>query len=332
LDSVLSAGISINMYMFHGGTTRGFMNGANYKDGTPFEPQVSSYDYDAPLDEAGNATDKFMQFRQVIAKHLPAGQTLPDVPAKKPTISIPAIHFNQSKLVFDIATTSKANPTPLSFESLQQDYGFVLYRTNINNQQTGVSQTIKINGLRDYALVYINGKAVGKLDRRLNEDSLAVTLPNGRVVLDILVENLGRINFGKYLLQNTKGIIGDVTLNGKALMNWNMFLLPFNKVDQLKWNASMPKTAGQPVVKKATFNLSAVGDTYFDMSQWGKGMVWINGHNLGRYWQVGPQQTLYVPVEWLKKGSNEVIILELLKPEQNELIGIDHAILDKVNK
>jgi beta-galactosidase len=193
-----------------------------------------------------------------------------------------------------------------------------------------LSGILKINGVRDYALIYINGKPTGKLDRRLKEDSLNLNIPSGKVTLDILVENLGRINFGKYLLQNTKGITGDVTLANKKLLNWQMFSLPFNKVETMKTNLTASKIGGQPMLKKATFNLSAVGDTYFDMTNWGKGMIWINGHNLGRYWNVGPQQTMYVPVEWLKKGSNEVTILELLKPEQNELIGIDHAILDKV--
>ncbi len=327
LDSVLGAGISINMYMFHGGTTRGFMNGANYKDGTPFEPQVSSYDYDAPLDEAGNATDKFMQFRKIIAKHLPVGETLPEVPAKKMAINIPAIKFTQAESIFNLLPSAKSNAIPQTFESLHQDYGFVLYRTELSNQQSG---TLKINGLRDYALIFINGKQVGKLDRRLKQDSLIIQLPSGKATLDVLVENLGRINFGKYLLQNNKGITGEVTLSGKNLLNWQMFSLPFNKVEQIKFPSAVAKTSGQPTIKKATFNLSAVGDTYFDMSNWGKGMVWINGHNLGRYWNVGPQQTLYVPVEWLKKGANEVIVLELLKPEQNELTGIDHPILDKV--
>jgi beta-galactosidase len=326
LDSVLAAGISINMYMFHGGTTRGFMNGANYKDGTPYEPQISSYDYDAPLDEAGNATEKFMKFREIIQRHLPAGKRLPDVPKAKPTIAITSVNFTQANSIFDVLPAPKSNATPLTFEELNQAYGFVLYRTTLNNSTSGL---LKIKELRDFAIIFINGKRVGVLDRRLKQDSLQVDVPKGKVTLDILVENLGRINFGKYLLQNKKGITETVLLSGKEIRDWKMYSLPFDNISAIKFkNDKVNVTV--PVVRKGTFNLKGVGDTYLDMSNWGKGVAWINGHNLGRYWQVGPQQTLYVPVEWLKKGTNDIVVLELLKPEQNSLQGVEHPILDVV--
>jgi beta-galactosidase len=326
LDSVLAAGISINMYMFHGGTTRGFMNGANYKDGTPYEPQISSYDYDAPLDEAGNATEKFMKFREIIQRHLPAGKRLPDVPKAKPTIAIPSVNFTKANSIFDVLPAPKSNATPLTFEELNQAYGFVLYRTTLNNSASGL---LKIKELRDFAIIFINGKRVGVLDRRLKQDSLQVDVPKGKVTLDILVENLGRINFGKYLLQNKKGITETVLLSGKEIRDWKMYSLPFDNIKAIKFkNDKVNVTV--PVVRKGTFNLKGVGDTYLDMSNWGKGVVWINGHNLGRYWQVGPQQTLYVPVEWLRKGTNDIVVLELLKPEQNSLQGVEHPILDVV--
>jgi beta-galactosidase len=326
LDSVLAAGISINMYMFHGGTTRDFMNGANFKDETPYEPQISSYDYDAPVNEAGNATDKFMQFRKVISKHLPAGQTLPDVPAAKPVVTIPRIQFTQSTSLFDMLPTATANKTPLTFEALNQDYGYVLYRTVLNNAGSGV---LKIKELRDYGIILINGKRVGVLDRRLNQDSLRLDLPKGKVTLDILVENMGRINFGKYLLQNKKGITEKVLLGGKELLGWQMFSLPFKSVSGLAQKNSA-STSSAPVIKKGSFNLSNIGDGYLDMSNWGKGVVWVNGHNLGKYWSIGPQQTLYVPVEWLKKGNNEVVVLELLKLGQTELKGVANPVLDSI--
>ncbi|MCU7549612.1 beta-galactosidase [Chitinophagaceae bacterium LB-8] len=328
LDSVLGAGISINMYMFHGGTTRGFMNGANYKGNTPYEPQISSYDYDAPLDEAGNATEKFMKFRQVIQKHLPAGQSLPEVPKAKPVISIPSIQLTQASNLFDVLPAAKVNATPLTFEDLNQAYGFVLYRTSVEG---GVSGLLKIKDLRDYGLVFINGKRVGVLDRRLAQDSLNVTLPEGKVTLDILVENLGRINFGPYLLQNKKGITEKVMLNDKELTGWQMFSLPFDHMNALTFKNGK-SAADLPVLRKGIFEVKQKGDTYLDMSNWGKGVVWVNGHNLGRYWEIGPQQTVYVPVEWLKQGKNEIIVFELLKPEQTELKGITKPILDVVKK
>lgn len=328
LDTVLSAGISINMYMFHGGTTRGFMNGANYNDKNPYEPQISSYDYDAPLDEAGNATPKFIKFRETIQKHLPATEILPEIPAAKPAITIPAVKFTQATNIFNILPAPKENTAPLSFEDLNQAYGYVLYRTTLNG---GLPGKLKIAGLRDYALVFLNGKRVAVLDRRLKQDSLNIALPNGKVVLDILVENLGRINFGPYLLKNKKGITGKVSFNDKELKGWQMFSLPFDDIHAVSYTykALIPNA---PVIRKGTFDLQIVGDSYLDMSNWGKGCVWVNGHHLGRYWEIGPQQTVYLPVEWLKKGKNEVVVLELLKPEQTILTGSDKPILDQLKK
>jgi len=325
LDSVLSAGLSINMYMFHGGTTRGFMNGANYDDSHPYEPQISSYDYDAPLDEAGNATHKFMLFRSVIAKHLPAGQILPPVPTAKPTIAINDIKLNKSAGLLDILPKPVLNKTPLTFEDLNQDYGFVLYKTTITGGRTG---TLELNDLRDYAVIMVNGKRVGVLDRRHNQNSIKLTLPEGRVKLDILVENLGRINFGPYLLKNKKGITENVMFDGKEVYNWTMYSLPFNQVSNIVY--ANKKVTNAPVVRKGNFQLSKVGDTYLDMSRWGKGVVWINGHNLGRYWSIGPQQTLYIPVEWLKKGNNDIVVLELLNSDKNTLNSTNVPVLNKL--
>lgn len=326
LDSVLKAGISINMYMFHGGTTRGFMNGANFKDTTPFEPQISSYDYDAPLDEAGNATSKFMAFRKVIQKYLPAGQQLPPVPAAKPVISIPAISLTQAAPLLNNLPAPKVNLTPLTFEDLQQAYGFVLYRTKLTVGKTGI---LKLKDLRDFAVIMVNGKTVATLDRRLNQDSLKLTLPGGNITLDILVENLGRINFGKYLLQNKKGITEKVLFKGKELQHWQMFSLPFDNTSGLRF-AKVNTSVNTPVIKKGNFILQTVADTYLDMSKWGKGVVWVNGHNLGRYWNIGPQQTLYLPAEWLKKGNNEIVILELLKPDNSKVSGVTKPVLDRL--
>jgi beta-galactosidase len=326
LDAVLAAGISINMYMFHGGTTRGFMNGANYNDQNPYEPQISSYDYDAPLDEAGNPTAKFIAFRNIIVKHLAAGQILPDVPTKRSTITIPEITLNSVVSLFDVLPSPKTNLKPLTFEKLNQDYGFVLYRTILNKPKSGL---LKIKDLRDYGIVFINGERVGVLDRRLRQDSLNLDLPAGKVTLDILVENLGRINFGPYLLKNTKGITEKVLLNKEELTGWEMFSLPFDNIQSIKIDGKL-QVKNTPVLRKGTFNLQKLGDTYMDMRAWGKGCVWVNGHHLGRYWEIGPQQTIYVPAEWLKIGENEIIVLELLKSEQTHLKGLEMPILDSL--
>jgi len=329
LDGVLAAGISINMYMFHGGSTRGFMNGANYKDTSPYEPQISSYDYDAPLDEAGNPTEKFRLFREVIQKHLPIGTSLGAIPAAKPSMSVPEFNLKESVGIFNTLPKAVKNTKPLTFEDLQQDYGYLLYRTTIKGGKKG---NLQIDKLRDYALIFINKKQVGILDRRLNQNTLTIDLPNGDVQLDIFVENMGRINFGKYLLENKKGITEKVTFEGVEINNWSMFSLPFNNISSYKTSPAKGAQEDGPVLKKGSFQLNTVADTYFDMSNWGKGVVWVNGHNLGRYWAIGPQQTLYVPKEWLKKGNNEVAVLELINPTQNTMKAIDKPILNRLKK
>ncbi|MGF2411046.1 glycoside hydrolase family 35 protein [Ferruginibacter sp.] len=329
LDTVLAAGISINLYMFHGGTTRGFMNGANFNDKNPYEPQISSYDYDAPLDEAGNATEKFMLFRKAIQHSLPANTVLPEVPAKKKAISINTIQFTEAGSVFSVLPKAISNKIPLTFEELKQPYGYVLYRSTINAHEKTV---LKIKGLRDYAVVMLNGKFVGTLDRRLYQDSLLIDASSKTQTLDILVENMGRINFGPYLLKNTKGIVEGVELNGKTVENWQMFGLPFDAPGKIKLTATAKLADGIPAIKKGIFNLKETGDTYLDLSTWGKGVIWVNGYNLGKYWNVGPQQTVYVPKEWLKTGKNEIIIFELLKPLENKLNGLSQPILDKLQQ
>jgi beta-galactosidase len=323
LDSVLGAGVSINMYMFHGGTTRGFMNGANYNDHAPYEPQISSYDYDAPLDEAGNATPKYWAFRSVIGRYLPSGVVLPSVPPVKKAVAVGAVRLSEVGSVFSMLPGAVPAARPLSFEELGQAYGYVLYRSSVE----GGAGVLRIDGLRDLAVVFANGRRVGVLDRRLRQDSLSLVLPAGKVRLDIFVENLGRINFGPYLLKNKKGIVGDVVWKGRGVPGWEMYGLPFASVSGVELRGA----AGDgPVVRRGSFELAAPADMYFDMRKWGKGCVWVNGHNLGRYWNVGPQQTVYVPVEWVKRGKNEVVVVELLKPEQEVLEGIDHPILDEL--
>ena len=321
-DTVLAAGISINIYMLHGGTSRAFWNGANMP---PYRPQTASYDYDAPIDEAGNATPKYMAMRNVIKKHLSAEalSQLPEVPAAKKTISTPLIQLDQACSLFDNLPQPIESENPLSFEDINQGYGFVLYRTTINGPLKGI---LNIQHVRDYALVFVNGKRVAVLDRRFNQDSVFINLPPGKQTLDILVENLGRINYGTYLNDNRKGITEKVIFNGKVLRNWKMYGFPFNEMAGLKFTKSTQYQ--HPVIRKGSFNLNNIGDTYLDFSKWGKGCVWINGHNLGRYWNVGPTQTIYVPAPWLKKGENEIVIFEELKYTISEIKGIENPILD----
>ena len=325
LDKILSAGVSVNMYVFHGGTTRGFMNGANMNIHNPYAPQVSSYDYDAPLDEAGNPTEKYFKFRDVIAKHLPRGVTLLPVPEKKKTIAINEIKLTSYAGLFDNLPNLVASVNPLAFEDINQAYGFVLYRSVIRSSNKGI---LKINGLRDYAVVYINGKRIGILDRRLQQDSILLNDVPQNATLDILAENNGRINYGPYLTDNRKGIIGAVLVNGKKISNWKMYGLPFTNLEGIRFTTKMPSP--QPALYQGSFTLKEVGDTYLDMRSFGKGFVFLNGHNLGRYWEIGPQQTLYIPAGWLKKGVNEVIVFDELKDGHTELSALESSILNQL--
>jgi beta-galactosidase len=323
LDAILGAGISINMYMFHGGTTRDFMNGANMNATEPYAPQVSSYDYDSPLDEAGNPTPKFLKFREVIAKHLPAGITLPAVPAKKATIAISEIKLSSYGSVFDNLPSAVAAKSPITFEDLDQAYGFVLYRTTIND-----GGLLKIKELRDYAVIYANGKMIGTVDRRLKKDSLDLKHISKNTVLDILVENNGRINYGPYLTDNRHGITKEVSLDGTVVANWKMYRLPFTHINKWKYSTKAVKP-GQAGLYKGTFTVKGVADTYLDMRKFGKGFVFLNGHNLGKYWQNGPQQTIYVPSVWLKEGENEIAVFDELKSNHITISTLTEPILNQ---
>lgn len=328
LDKVLAAGISINLYMFHGGTTRGFMNGANMSRREPYAPQTSSYDYDAPLDEAGNPTAKFYKFREVIERHLPADDKLPAVPAKRAAIKIGSIELNQQALLFNNLESPVTSARPLCFEDLDQGYGFVLYRTILKSAASGI---LKIKEMRDYATVYLNGRRISVLDRRLKQDSLRLTGEKG-ATLDILVENNGRINYGPYLTDNRQGITEKVTLDNLELTGWKQYRFPFHSTNGFKYTLNKSGIEPAPGLYKGSFNLKATGDTYLDMREFGKGFVFLNGHNLGKYWEIGPQQTIYVPAGWLKRGVNEIVIFDELKGNHTTISGIDHPILNELEK
>lgn len=328
LDTILSAGISINLYMFHGGTTRGFMNGANMSKNDPYSPQTSSYDYDAPLDEAGNPTAKYLKFRAVIEKHLPKGEKLPSIPSNNKTIAIDSIKLTKQFDLFSNLSQPVLAEHPLSFEDLGQAYGFVLYRTTIKNAING---ELKITDLRDFATIYLNGEHVGTLDRRIKQNSILLNAP-ANAILDILVENNGRINYGTYLTDNRQGITENVTLNNTELVNWEMYKFPFQSVDKLKFSSIYNNKTFHASFYKGEFELTETGDTFIDMRGFGKGFVFLNGYNLGKYWYIGPQQTIYIPAGWLKKGKNEVIVFDELMGNHQKIKTLGKPVLNEVNK
>jgi len=311
----------------HGGTNFGFTSGANYDKKHDIQPDITSYDYDAPISEAGWATEKYKAIRELMKKEV--NYAVPDIPKPIPVITIPAITLNKTENVLDWKNNMApvTNDIPLTFEELNQGYGYVLYSRKFTQP---ISGKLKISGLRDYATVYVNGEKVGILNRQNNQYEMDIDIPFN-ATLDILVENMGRINYGAEIVHNTKGIISPVLINNNEITGgWQMYKLPFDKMPVVK--TANKNQQGLPTLYAGSFTLAKTGDTFLDMRNWGKGIVFINGHNLGRYWSVGPQQTLYVPGCWLNKGKNDIVLFEQLNDTlQQHISAIDTPILDQLN-
>jgi len=299
---------SFNFYVIHGGTNFGYWAGANAFSPTQYQPDVTSYDYDSPINEMGQATPKYHALRKLLTQYLPAKKKLPAIPAPMPVIQIPEITMTASASVWDNLPSAILSVQPKPMEMFGQKAGFILYRTKLIGHKKG---KLRITELHDYATIFIDGKYIGKLDRTKAENTIDLPASaTNNPQLDILVEGMGRINFAEYMIDR-KGITDRVSLNGMTLMEWEVFTLPFDEsyLDSLKFSA---KEVTQPgVFFKGDFQLAATGDTYLDLSKWEKGVVWINGHNLGRYWKIGPQNRLYCPAPWLNKGKNEIVIFDL---------------------
>ncbi len=317
-------GISFNYYMIHGGTNFGFTSGANYDRDHDIQPDLTSYDYDAPISEAGWATPKYNALREVFQKiHQ---NKLPDVPKQMKVITIPTIKFSKINCLFDLTDRQKpvVSDKPLTFEDLNIGNGYVLYRRKFDNDTKG---KLEIKGLRDYANIYINGRWKGELNRVNKKYDLDIEIKSGDR-LEILVENMGRINYGAEIVHNLKGIISPVKINGTEVSgNWEMLPMPFDTFPKHTFKQK-EIAAHSPVIQEAEFTLDETGDTFLDMRNFGKGIVFINGKNAGRYWsKVGPQLTLYIPGVWLKKGRNLIQIFEQIE-SHNTVSSIDHPILD----
>lgn len=317
-EEYIKNNVSFNFYMVHGGTNFAFTAGANYDKRRDIQPDLTSYDYDAPISEAGWVTAKYDSIRNVMKKYV---KNIPDAPAAIPVIEIPSIKLDKVADVLGYTSRIKpiSNEEPLTFEQMYQGYGYVLYSRHFNQP---ISGTLAIPGLRDYAVIYIDGEKVGELNRNTQTYEMEIEVPFN-ATLQILVENMGRINYGSEIVHNTKGIISPITIAGQPISgNWEMYQLPMSEVPdftKLGNNNVFKNGSSQanrlkdcPVLYEGTFTLDETGDTFIDMEAWGKGIIFINGHNIGRYWKVGPQQTLYIPGVWLKKGENKIVIFEQL--------------------
>lgn len=330
LKDMMDRKISFSLYMAHGGTSFGQWSGAN---APAYAPTTSSYDYNAPIDESGNPTDKFYAIRDLLKNYLQEGETLPAIPENpEKTITIPSIKLTQTANLFDNLPAGVASENIQPMEFFNQGWGSILYRKEI--PASNHAQKLYIKDVHDWATVFINGQVVGKLDRRKGDNTVEIPVLNSKSRLDILVEGMGRVNYGEAILDR-KGITDKVVLiddtTETELKNWTVYNLPVDYAFQKKAKF-VNKPATGPAWYKATFSLNETGYTYFDMSTWGKGMVWINGYNLGRFWKIGPTQTLCVPGSYLKKGVNEILVLDVDKPKVTAIAGLNHAILDVIGK
>ncbi len=369
MDEMLSKGISFSLYMTHGGTSFGHWAGANSPG---FAPDVTSYDYDAPINEWGLATPKFWELREMMAKYNERGLPLqggrkgglPAVPkAPMPIITVPKFELTEFAPMLS-ALTKPVNGAPKTFEEMDMGWGTMMYSTRLPEI---TSQSVLTGEFHDFAQVFIDKKYIGKIDRVKNEKSLTLPAVKKGAELIIIVEGMGRINFGR-AIKDFKGIVGNVTLTTEA-DNIEMTLTPklwqnvaipddyetaVKALDMVKGvndqvaagkvKGSVPAlalTQGYEESKKQAdilkpgyhrgyFNLSKVGDTFLNFETWGKGQVWVNGHAMGRIWSIGPQQTLYVPGCWLKKGKNEIIVLDVVGPKECVVWGQAEPELNKL--
>ena len=330
LKDMMDRKISFSLYMAHGGTTFGQWAGAN---APAYAPTTSSYDYNAPIDEAGNPTDKFYAIRNLLKNYLQEGEVLTDIPANpEKIISVPEIKFTQVAAVFSNLPEPKKSELIQPMEFFDQGWGTIIYRNTL--PASNKKQKLILKDVHDWAVVYINGKAIATLDRRKGENTVDLPISKKASQFDILVEGMGRVNYGEAIIDR-KGITEKVMLvtdNVQTeLKNWLVYNLPVDYNFQINKKFNRKAVAG-PAWYKATFQLTETGYTFLDMSSWGKGMVWVNGHNMGRFWKIGPTQTLCVPGCYLKKGENEIVVFDIAGPSKTVIAGLNHPILDKIVK
>jgi beta-galactosidase len=320
LDEILAAGGSVNFYMGHGGTNFGFWAGANHsgvRTGDPgYQPTVTSYDYDAPVGEAGELTEKFHLFREVIGRYV----ELPDVPPPAPrprmeprTVAAPRIAALRDRLDV-LATEPVRRPAPEPIEKLGHSFGLVLYRRRLDGPAR--SHALRIEGVRDLAQVFADGKLLGVVERDMPEQTLDLQVPGGGLDLEILVEPLGRVNYGPHLADR-KGLVGGVRLDHQFQFGWEHRVLPLDDLSGLA-RAAAPDdatdhasvTAG-PAFHRATVDIPEPADGFLAVPSTARSLVWLNGFLLGRLWDRGPQVTLYAPAPLWRAGENEIVVLAL---------------------
>ncbi|WP_053374982.1 glycoside hydrolase family 35 protein [Paenibacillus sp. FJAT-27812] len=328
LDEILASGGSVNFYMFHGGTNFGFYNGANFAD--RYEATVTSYDYDAPLNECGDPTDKYFAIREVLSKY----SDLEGIPVPKPSAkkAYGTIRLTEQADLFaslDHLSTSVQSVYPKPMEMLGQDYGFILYTTHVSGPKQQCE--LIIEEVRDRALVYVNDEYKGTLERWNHDVKVMFDIPAEGARIDILVENMGRVNYGPRMM-DAKGITQSVRLVSiewwkHLLFDWTIRPLPLTDLANLAFQPIQDCKKDGPTFCRGVFQVDELADTFLALDGWTKGVAYVNGFNLGRYWNAGPQRTLYVPAPLLRQGSNEIVVFELHGMESNEVKLVDAHML-----
>lgn len=327
LAEMLDYGASVNYYMFQGGTNFSLYAGANYFD--HYAADVTSYDYTSPLSEAGDRTDKYYAVKKVIEDRFGPSPEFDDITDTTKIAYGKVALTQQTSLLsqLDKFPAPVKNAVPLNMEKLGQDFGFVLYTTKIDGPlQEG---KLDLGVVHDRAQVFLNGKYMGVVERDGHVDEISFSVPAGEVyTLQVLVENRGRVNYGPRMGGERKGLLDVVRFSHMILFGWESQPLPVEFLPAIEWEKA---EAQFPLLMKGTFTADELGDTFLKLPGFIRGIVWINGHCLGRYWRVGPQQTLYVPAPWLKEGENELIVLELDGLEKPEVEFLSEPELDDLH-
>ncbi len=327
LAFMLSRRASFSFYMVHGGTTFGLWAGADH----PFRPDTSSYDYDAPISEAGWIGEKYAQVRAAIRPGLRPGETLPEPPAPMPVIEIPPFELTASAAVLaNLPGRSIAVREPQPIEQYDISRGIIDYRTTLPAGPAGVLEAASV---RDLAWVFLDGRPAGVMDARFRRFRASLPARSQPATLDLLVYTIARVNFGVEI-HDRKGLRGPVNFRPasgapRVLEGWDIRAIDFDADGALPPLAWRPGPATGPAFWCGTFRVDTPGDTFLDVSTWGMGVVWVNGRCLGRYWNIGPTQTMYLPGPWLKPGSNEIVVLDLAGPERSSIAGVRTPILDR---
>jgi beta-galactosidase len=316
--SLLKQGYSVNLYMLWGGTSFGWMNGAN-SNGKNYQPDVTSYDYDAPINERGEPTEKYFKLRDAITQV--TGVQPPPVPSIDRAVTYPIEPVREAASLWDNLPKPILSPRLMTMEELGQSYGYILYTTHLDASQSG---SLALDGLHDYASIYLDHELAGTPDRRLDQNTLAIPPSSKSRELAILVENTGRINYNVVLRNESKGILNRVLLADKALARWSIYPLPMDHTEKLRYKKS-PCT-GPCFFRTSLTAASTPQDTFLKTDSIQKGFAWIDGTPLGRAWNVGPQATLFIPGSWLQQGQNPLVVFDLQASGEPALQTADHAI------